>query len=228
MCRSWSGGSGRILRSPNKWAPRDQAGARREARGSKEFALRARGEGDRFQSLLRPDPAPLFFWAPRDQAGARREALRVGLPRGARGFCPLHAELASPEQFGSKPSALSGGVGCVNKNNASRPPQEADPTAWLEMDATAGPSSILFGFTDQRLTGHGGLIVGPRFLRRVGFRSVPEGAPPSPSDQPHRLLSQRRRLGFSGRCPLRHQHAFQGGLRTPSPSYNPAYHPRTS
>ena len=31
MCRSWSGGSGRILRSPNKWAPRDPACARREA-----------------------------------------------------------------------------------------------------------------------------------------------------------------------------------------------------
>ena len=31
MCRSWSGGSGGILRPPNKRAPRDRASARREA-----------------------------------------------------------------------------------------------------------------------------------------------------------------------------------------------------
>jgi hypothetical protein len=39
-------------------------------------------------------------------------------------------------------------------------PREADPTVWLEIDSTAAPSPIRFGFTDQRLTAHGGLIVG--------------------------------------------------------------------
>lgn len=31
-------------------------------------------------------------------------------------------------------------------------PEEADPTVRLELDATAGPSPIWFGFTDQHLT----------------------------------------------------------------------------
>ena len=43
-------------------------------------------------------------------------------------------------------SALSGGVGCVNKIKTSRPPQEADQTVRLEVDATGGPSSIRIGY----------------------------------------------------------------------------------
>ena len=86
------------------------------------------------------------------------------------------------------------------------------------MDATAGPSSIRFGFTDQRLPVHGGLIVGPYFLRQVGFRMAYEGTPASLKDQPHRLSSQRYRLGISGRCGLRRQHTFQGAWMASDPA----------
>ena len=77
--------------------------------------------------------------------------------------------------------------------------QEADPRVWLKMDATAGPSSIQFGFTDPRLTTQGGLIVWPHGPRQVGFRTARGGTPPSLIDHRHGLSSQRHHLAISGR-----------------------------
>jgi hypothetical protein len=50
------------------------------------------------------------------------------------------------------------------------PRQEADQTVRLEIDTKDGSSSIRIGFTDQRLTAHGGLAVWTHFLREKGFR----------------------------------------------------------
>lgn len=68
----------------------------------------------------------------------------------------------------------------------------------LEVDATAGPSSIRIGFTDQRLTAYGGLVAWSHLLQQIGYRTAPREAPPPPTDQPQRLSSQRHRLGFLG------------------------------
>jgi hypothetical protein len=70
---------------------------------------------------------------------------------------------------------------------------------WLKMDATAGPSSIQFGFTDPRLTTQGGLIVWPHGPRQVGFCTARGGTPPSLIDHRHGLSSQRLHLAISGR-----------------------------
>ena len=67
------------------------------------------------------------------------------------------------------------------------------------MEATAGPSSIRFGFTDPCLTTQVGLIVWPHFPRQVGFRAAHGGTPPSFIDQPHRLSSPRHRLAIPER-----------------------------
>ena len=40
----------------------------------------------------------------------------------------------------------------------------------LPIDTKDGESSIRIGFTDQRLTAHGGMIVWSHFLRQKGFR----------------------------------------------------------
>ena len=61
---------------------------------------------------------------------------------------------------------------CEQKTKPPCLQEEADPRVWLEMDATAGPSYIRFGFTDPRLTTQGGLIVWPCFRRQVGLRAA--------------------------------------------------------
>ena len=67
------------FRLRNKRAPRDQAGARREALGRMRFSRGARRvEGDRFQCLLRLDPAPLYFFGFRGIRPARAGKLWGG------------------------------------------------------------------------------------------------------------------------------------------------------
>ena len=116
----------------------------------------------------------------------------------------------------------------MNQNNASMHPQEADPTVGLEIDAATISSFIRNGSTHQRLTDHGRLIVGSQFLRQVGFRTAHGGTPPTPSDQPHRLSSQRHRLALSERYPLRAPTRVPGWLGGSPIQRQPRYHPRTS
>ena len=103
-----------------------------------------------------------------------------------------------PDRFRWKFSALSGGVGCVNKNNASTPPQEDDQTVRLNIDATDGSSSIRIGFTDQRLTAHGGLIVWSHFLQQIGFRAALEKRLPHQPTSPNAYRPSDIALGFLG------------------------------
>lgn len=58
----------------------------------------------------------------------------------------------------------------MNRNQALGPRQEADQTVRLEVDTKVGVSSIRIGFTDQRLTAHGGMVVWSHFLRQKRFR----------------------------------------------------------
>ena len=58
----------------------------------------------------------------------------------------------------------------MKPNQASGPRQEAHQTVRLEIDTKDATPSIRIGFTDQRLTAHGGLIVWSHFLRQKRFR----------------------------------------------------------
>jgi hypothetical protein len=63
--------------------------------------------------------------------------------------------------------------------------QEAHQTMRLQIDTKDAAPSIRIGFTDQRLTAHGGLIVGSHLLRQKRFRQrlreVLPHAPTSPN-----------------------------------------------
>ena len=50
------------------------------------------------------------------------------------------------------------------------PQPEADQTVRLQIDTAAGCPSIRIGFTDQRLTAHGGMVVWSHFLHQKRFR----------------------------------------------------------
>src|SRR3954468_9167654 len=58
----------------------------------------------------------------------------------------------------------------MQKNPTLQPPQEANQTVQLSVDTKDGSSSIRIGFTDQRLTAHGGMAVWSQFLHQRGFR----------------------------------------------------------
>src|SRR3954470_4717122 len=58
----------------------------------------------------------------------------------------------------------------MQKNPTLQPPQEANQTVQLSVDTKDGTSSIRIGFTDQRLTAHGGMAVWSQFLHQRGFR----------------------------------------------------------
>jgi hypothetical protein len=68
----------------------------------------------------------------------------------------------------------------------------------LQIDATGGPSSIRIGFTDQRLTARGGLIVWSHFLQQSAFRKVLERHLPHQPTSPNAYLPTDIALGFLG------------------------------
>ena len=68
----------------------------------------------------------------------------------------------------------------------------------LQIDATGGPSSIRIGFTDQRLTAHGGLIVWSHFLQQSAFRKALESHLPHQPTSPNAYLPSDIALGFLG------------------------------
>lgn len=68
----------------------------------------------------------------------------------------------------------------------------------LEIDATDGPSSIRIGFTDQRLSAHGGVAVWTHFLHQKDFRSVLAKALPHRPTSPNAYDPADIALGFLG------------------------------
>jgi hypothetical protein len=73
----------------------------------------------------------------------------------------------------------------MKTKQVSGPQQEAHQTVRLQIDTKDAAPSIRIGFTDQRLTAHGGLIVWSHFLRQKRFRQqlreVLPHAPTSPN-----------------------------------------------
>ena len=68
----------------------------------------------------------------------------------------------------------------------------------LEIDGTDGPSSIRIGFTDQRLTAHGGFIVGSHFHQQSAFRKILEKHQPLQPTSPNAYRPTNIALGFLG------------------------------
>jgi hypothetical protein len=86
----------------------------------------------------------------------------------------------------------------VNKNSADRPQQEANQTVRVEIGTIRGPSSIRIGFTDQRLTAHGGMAVWSHFLHKCQFRKILGERLPHRPTSPNAYAPTDTALGFLG------------------------------
>jgi hypothetical protein len=58
----------------------------------------------------------------------------------------------------------------MKQKQGPKPQQEANQTVRLTIDTKDATTSIRIGFTDQRLTAHGGTIVWSHFLQQKRFR----------------------------------------------------------
>jgi hypothetical protein len=74
-----------------------------------------------------------------------------------------------PERFSRKKRTPFDELGFMQKSQASEPRQEAHQTVRLQIDTKDSSPSIRISFTDQRLTGHGGMIVWSHFLHKKSF-----------------------------------------------------------
>lgn len=82
-------------------------------------------------------------------------------------------------------------------------PQHTDPNGAhqmvnVEIDTAEGNKTIRLGFTDQRLTAHGGMIVWSQFLHKKGFRERLSKALPQAPTSPNAYDPADIGLGFMG------------------------------
>jgi len=83
-------------------------------------------------------------------------------------------------------------------NHARSPQPEAHQTVRLNIDTHSGSSSIRIGFTDQRLTAHGGLIVWSHFLHKQKFRRQLDAVLPHAPTSPNAFAPADIALGYLG------------------------------
>ena len=81
---------------------------------------------------------------------------------------------------------------------ALSPLPEAHQTVRLNIDTHLGPASIRIGFTDQRLTAHGGLCVWSQFLQQQKFRRQLEDVLPHAPTSPNAFAPADIALGLLG------------------------------
>jgi len=86
----------------------------------------------------------------------------------------------------------------MKPNQTLKPRQEANQTVRVDIDGSNGLSSIRIGFTDQRLTAHGGMVVWSHFLQQYGFRQVLERHLPHQPTSPNAYRPTDIALGFLG------------------------------
>ena len=86
----------------------------------------------------------------------------------------------------------------MQKIESQTPRQEANQTVRVEISTSGGPSSIRIGFTDQRLTAHGGMVVWSHFLQRHGFREVLSNLLPHSPSSPNAFTPSDTALGLLG------------------------------
>lgn len=86
----------------------------------------------------------------------------------------------------------------MKPNQVPGPRREADQTVRLQIDTREATSSIRIGFTDQRLTARGGLIVWPHFLRQKRFRQQLREVLPHEPSSPNAYDPTDVALGYVG------------------------------
>ena len=86
----------------------------------------------------------------------------------------------------------------MKPNQAPGPRREAHQTVRLQIDTKDDASSIRIGFTDQRLTAHGGLIVWSHFLREKRFRQQLREVLPHDPTSPNAYDPTDVALGYVG------------------------------
>ena len=86
----------------------------------------------------------------------------------------------------------------MHNNQARLPQPEAHQTVRLELDTKDGSPSIRIGFTDQRLTAHGGMIVWSHFLHQQQFRRQLEETLPHAPTSPNAYAPTDIALGYLG------------------------------
>ena len=84
------------------------------------------------------------------------------------------------------------------KPTAQEPRQEADQTVRVEVDTIRGRSSIRIGFTNQRLTAHGGMAVWSHMLTQMGARKRIREALPHEPTSPNAYDPADIALGYVG------------------------------
>jgi len=86
----------------------------------------------------------------------------------------------------------------MKPKQAQEPRREADQTVRLPIDTKDNTSSIRIGFTDQRLTAHGGMIVWSHFLHPQGFRKQLRAVLPHCPSSPNAYDPSDVALGYMG------------------------------
>ena len=86
----------------------------------------------------------------------------------------------------------------MKPSQAIGPQPEADQTVRLQIDTAAGCPSIRIGFTDQRLTAHGGMVLWSHFLHPKRFRHELTQALPHDPTSPNAYVPGDIALGFVG------------------------------
>jgi hypothetical protein len=86
----------------------------------------------------------------------------------------------------------------MKHHQATGPQPEADQTVRLQIDTAAGCPSIRIGFTDQRLTAHGGMVLWSHFLHQKRFRHELVQVLPHDPTSPNAYVPTDIALGFVG------------------------------
>lgn len=86
----------------------------------------------------------------------------------------------------------------MKKSQAHLPQPEAHQTVRLTIDTNCGSPSIRIGFTDQRLTAHGGFIVWSHFLQQQKFRQQLDDVLPHAPTSPNAFAPADIALGYLG------------------------------
>lgn len=86
----------------------------------------------------------------------------------------------------------------MNITTTLTPPEEANQTVRLDLGTKDGVKSIRIGFTDQRLTAHGGLAVWTRFITERGLRAQLRSVLPHEPTSPNAYDPCDTALGFIG------------------------------
>jgi len=159
-----------------------------------------------FLSLFQPQCHGITVLISQMTVGFRNQnsAIPVSLP-GSDGF-EINTQFDSsgdeasskPERFSLKERALFGGLVVMKPKQDPEPRREAHQTVRLQIDTKNAAPSIRIGFTDQRLTAHGGLIVWSHFLRQKKFRQQLREVLPHDPTSPNAYDPTDVALGYVG------------------------------